>query len=95
MRRSIPADLILVVSLLYAAGVGLVCLLLLIAGIARADELDDYQRDQARRDAQLERQRDAYEDRVEQGQRQYDRMLEEQERQEQRAFRAREDADGN
>lgn len=94
MRRyeRTPADLILVASLLYAAGVALVCLL---ATMATADELDDYHRDQARRDAQLERQREAYEDRVEQGQRQYDRMLEEQERQEQRAFRAREDADGN
>lgn len=89
MRRyeRTPADLILVVSLLYAAGVGLVCLLLLIAGIARADELEDYYRDAARQYAQLERQREAYEDRVEQGERQYDRMLEEQERQEQRMFR--------
>ena len=91
MKR-IPADLILVVSLVYAAGMALICLL---ATMASADALDDYQRDQDRRDAQLERQRDAYEERAEEGRRQFERMEAEQERMEQDAYRQEERNRGN
>mgnify|MGYP003659251239 CR=1 FL=1 len=87
MRRLTP-DLLLLVSLVYAAGVLLVCL---VASIARADALDDWQAQDRRNQAQLERQQDATRERQAEGQRQYERMLEQQERQEQEAFRARED----
>ena len=84
MRRSTPADLVLVVSLVYAAGMALVCL---IATMAGADALDDWERLEDRREQAQERSRDEYEARVEAGQRQYDRMLEEQERQAQEQYR--------
>ena len=90
MRRleRTPADLFLLTSLVYGVSVGLLCI---VASIARADALDDWQAQDARNQAQLERQQEQTRERIAEGQEQYQRMMEQQERQEQEAFRARED----
>jgi hypothetical protein len=89
MKRPLPPDVFLLSAFVYAAGVAIVCL---IATMARADALDDYQRDQYRQDRELQRRHDEYEARAEEGRRQFERMEQEQFRQEQRARDRREDA---